>query len=139
MSKFQLEAVVKTLIIRDEGIGDVILTTPAIRALRNATGAKISYATNRNYKILLECNPDVDEIFDISQLTVKMKQSFSDVIDLRFCSEHHKQRHEIHRIHTYVERTGVPIPKGEEHTTLNLPDRTLVRGKELIQWNKKKK
>ncbi|HEX6939049.1 MAG TPA: lipopolysaccharide heptosyltransferase II [Longimicrobiales bacterium] len=56
----------KFLLIRFSSIGDVILTTPLIRALRAAfPGATLHFATRRAFAPLLESNPCVDRVFTL--------------------------------------------------------------------------
>ncbi len=57
-------------VVRGEGLGDVLMTTPVIRALKETFGkAQISYATNTRYlegalvKVLRH-NPDIKEILE---------------------------------------------------------------------------
>lgn len=51
------------LIIRTDKIGDVVLTTPAIAAVRaNLPGAKISVLVSGSTKALLQCDPNIDEL-----------------------------------------------------------------------------
>ena len=53
----------KILLIRFSSIGDVILTTPLLRALRTAyPDAVVHFATRRAFAPLLEGNPNVDRI-----------------------------------------------------------------------------
>ncbi len=62
-------------IIRGEGIGDVVMTTPAVHALRQLYGnnCRITYATNTKYLDsalvnVLKHNPDIDNIIDRDNL-----------------------------------------------------------------------
>jgi len=58
-----LEGIDRILVSRLRYMGDVILTTPLIRALRKAyPEAHISYLTEREYAPLVENNPHLDEI-----------------------------------------------------------------------------
>src|SRR3989338_1017401 len=51
------------LIVRTDRIGDVVLTTPAIQALREAhLGAKISILVSLQTRELIEGNPHLDEV-----------------------------------------------------------------------------
>lgn len=54
----------KILVVRMSSIGDIVLTTPILRALKNRfPGANIAFLTKRQYRDLLLYNPDLDEIF----------------------------------------------------------------------------
>ena len=53
----------KVLLIRLRRIGDIILTTPAVRALRRALpGAELVYVVEEAYRKLVEGNPDIDRV-----------------------------------------------------------------------------
>jgi predicted lipopolysaccharide heptosyltransferase III len=63
----------RILLTRMKYIGDVVLTTPIIRSVRNAyPDAYIAYLGERNAVTLLEHNPHLDEIipFDFSRPTI---------------------------------------------------------------------
>jgi len=52
----------KVLIIRFSSIGDVVLTTPVIRCLKQQLGAEIHYYTKPSFQPILQANPYVDKI-----------------------------------------------------------------------------
>ncbi|MEO8166642.1 MAG: glycosyltransferase family 9 protein [bacterium] len=63
----------RILLTRMKYIGDVVLTTPIIRSVRNAfPGAYIAYMGEKNAVSLLEHNPNLNEIipFDFSRATI---------------------------------------------------------------------
>ena len=68
----------KILIIRFRRIGDVIMTTPAVSALRKAfPEAFISYVVEEPFKELVEGNPDLNEV-----IAVEKNQSLGDLLAL---------------------------------------------------------
>lgn len=68
----------KILIVRFSSIGDIVLTTPVIRCLRNQfPDAEIHYLTKPSYKSILENNPY------INYLHVLDKPIFQKALDLR--------------------------------------------------------
>jgi heptosyltransferase-2 len=77
----------KILIIRFSSIGDIVLTTPVIRCLKNQTAAEIHVITKSSMKGLFENNPFVTKIhlledaFQQTILTLK-KENFDYIIDL---------------------------------------------------------
>jgi ADP-heptose:LPS heptosyltransferase len=83
----------KFLILRFSSIGDIILTTPVVRGLKQQVpGAEIHFATKRQYRFLLDHNPHVDRIFELGdslrELGTQLKAGRYDaVIDL-----HHNLR-----------------------------------------------
>lgn len=53
----------KFLILRFSSIGDIVLTTPVVRCLKQQyPDAEVHYATKKSYKSLLENNPYIDKI-----------------------------------------------------------------------------
>jgi ADP-heptose:LPS heptosyltransferase len=56
----------KVLLIRLRRIGDIILTTPAVRALRTALPrAELVYVVEEPYRKLVEGNPDIDRVVTV--------------------------------------------------------------------------
>jgi ADP-heptose:LPS heptosyltransferase len=84
---------VKFLIIRFSSIGDIVLTTPVIRCLKEQVeGSIVHYVTKRQYLPLLQANPHIDKIHcldeNLTPLIQELKQeNFDYVIDL-----HHNLR-----------------------------------------------
>lgn len=80
--------IVKFLIIRFSSIGDIVLTTPVVRNLKEqCDGAEIHYLTKEQYKGILEHNPYVDKIHtlknSLNELILELKnEHFHYVIDL---------------------------------------------------------
>ena len=83
----------KFLIIRLSSIGDIVLTTPVIRCLKQQIlTSEIHYVTKSAYSAILESNPYVDEVFtvkeDLNEVLDQLKEEDYDyVIDL-----HHNLR-----------------------------------------------
>ncbi len=79
---------VKFLIIRFSSIGDIVLTTPLIRCLKNQVeGAIVHYVSKKTYLPVLENNPYLDKVHvldtDIKVLINELKQeNFDYIIDL---------------------------------------------------------
>lgn len=80
--------IVKFLIIRFSSIGDIVLTTPVVRNLKNqCEGAEIHYLTKQQYAHLLVNNPYIDKIHtlnnSLSELIYELrKEHFHYIIDL---------------------------------------------------------
>jgi heptosyltransferase III len=63
-----LDGVRRLLVIRHRAGGDVLLATPALRALRLALpAARIDVVTSRGFAAILEGNPDVDRVIDFDR------------------------------------------------------------------------
>ncbi len=78
----------KFLIIRFSSIGDIVLTTPVIRCLKQQyPEAEVHYVTKKSYKTLLENNPYIDKVFtlekSLNDLVKQLKsEDYDYVIDL---------------------------------------------------------
>jgi ADP-heptose:LPS heptosyltransferase len=61
---FDPSQVRRILVVRKDNIGDVLCTTPALRALRRAfPGAHLAILVSRHCRAVVERNPDVDDVF----------------------------------------------------------------------------
>ncbi len=82
----------KVLIIRFSSIGDIVLTTPVIRALKMQKNATIHYLTKKSYSSILSQNPYIDQCWYLENnlkalLTSLKEEKFDVIIDL-----HHNLR-----------------------------------------------
>ncbi len=76
--KIDLSAVEKILLIRLRRIGDIIMTTPAVTALKeNFPQASLTYLAEEPYRELVEGNPHLDNV-----IVIPKKQSLKDFIVL---------------------------------------------------------
>jgi ADP-heptose:LPS heptosyltransferase len=66
----------RLLVVRFSGLGDVVLTLPAVRALRRAwPGAHISWMVSKSYAAILEGNPDLDEVIPLNLHSITDRQA----------------------------------------------------------------
>ncbi len=77
----------KILIVRFSSIGDIILTSPVIRNLKNQLDCEIHFLTKYKYHELLQNNPYLDNIFYLQKSILETirdlkKEEFDYVIDL---------------------------------------------------------
>ena len=78
----------KILILRFSSIGDIVLTTPAVRVLKiGIENAEIHYCTKRNYASLVEPNPYIDKVItlnDTLNTLIKQlkKEKYDYIVDL---------------------------------------------------------
>lgn len=83
----------KILIIRFSSIGDIVLTSPVIRCLKEQLeGLELHYLTKKSYETVLTGNPHIDKIHYLDKslsdcITELKKEKFDYVIDL-----HHNLR-----------------------------------------------
>lgn len=77
----------KVLIIRFSSIGDIVLTTPVVRCLKQQLDADIHYLTKKSFQSILHSNPHIDKVFaiqkKISEVLPALKaERYDYVIDL---------------------------------------------------------
>ena len=83
----------KFLIIRFSSIGDIVLTTPVVRCLKQQVeNAEIHYLTKATYRTIVENNPHIDKVHvldnDFDSLIEKLRaENYDHIIDL-----HHNLR-----------------------------------------------
>lgn len=77
----------KILIIRFSSIGDIVLTTPVIRCLKQQLGAEVHFLCKKSYLAVLANNPYLDRIFTIEKKVSEVlkdlkKEQYHYIIDL---------------------------------------------------------
>jgi ADP-heptose:LPS heptosyltransferase len=77
----------KILVIRFSSIGDIVLTTPVVRCLKEQLGAEVHFLTKKNFEKILLANPHVNRVFSIekkvSEVIADLKgEQYDYVIDL---------------------------------------------------------
>lgn len=77
----------KILVLRFSSIGDIVLTTPVVRCLKQQKGAEIHYLTKSAFVSILAENPNIDKLitFDKSTdevLTQLQSEKYDFVVDL---------------------------------------------------------
>jgi ADP-heptose:LPS heptosyltransferase len=77
----------KILIVRFSSIGDIVLTTPVIRCLKQQTSAEIHYLTYSRFGELLAHHPGIDRLYTISNrldevLPTLRKERYDLIVDL---------------------------------------------------------
>ncbi len=83
----------KFLIIRFSSIGDIVLTTPVIRCIKQQIqGAEVHYITKQKFSSVIFSNPYIDKLYTINHSTSEIidqlkKENYDYVIDL-----HHNAR-----------------------------------------------
>jgi ADP-heptose:LPS heptosyltransferase len=79
---------VKFLILRFSSIGDIVLTTPVVRCLKQQMpDAEIHYFTKTKFEFLLKDNPYIDKVWLLEKntgelLSILKKEKFDYIIDL---------------------------------------------------------
>ncbi|MGM0579622.1 MAG: glycosyltransferase family 9 protein [Bacteroidota bacterium] len=83
-----MKKVKKVLILRFSSIGDIVLTTPVIRAIKlQLSDVEVHYATKKGFANMLENNPYVDKVHQLedslSDLVADLKaEKFDYIVDL---------------------------------------------------------
>ncbi len=79
----------KVLIIRFSSIGDMVLTTPVVRNLKNQLhgGAEIHYLTKSKFRDIVDSNPHISKVYTIEKSTNEVvealkEESYDYVVDL---------------------------------------------------------
>lgn len=78
----------KILIVRFSSIGDIVLTTPIVRCLKEQLkGLELHYLTKQKFASVIEHNPHIDELITIKDSTSEVikrlkKENYDYVIDL---------------------------------------------------------
>ncbi|MEO1051186.1 MAG: glycosyltransferase family 9 protein [Bacteroidota bacterium] len=77
----------KVLVIRFSSIGDIVLTTPVLRALKIQLDAEVHYCTKIQFKSIIEQNPFLDKKFyleeSLGELITKLREEQYDyIVDL---------------------------------------------------------
>ena len=74
----------KVLVIRLSSIGDIVLTSPVLRSIKNQTNAKIDFLTKEKYVHVIKNNPHVQNVFTINEIIDNFKKKDYDlIIDLQ--------------------------------------------------------
>ncbi len=99
----------KILLIRFSSIGDIVLTTPVIRALKQQTDAELHILTKSSYAAIYRSNPYLKQIHLIEKLTKKgikvlQEENFDLVIDLQ-------KNLKSYRVKRLLGRPGTSFPK----------------------------
>ncbi len=77
----------KILVIRFSSIGDIVLTTPVVRCLKQQLGAEVHFLTKRAFEKILISNPYIDRVFSIDKrvsevIELLKKERYDAIIDL---------------------------------------------------------
>ena len=78
----------KILIIRFSSIGDIILTTPIIRCLKQQLNADIDFLTKKSFETLLVSNPYIEDIHTTSEnikelIEILQSKNYNLIVDLQ--------------------------------------------------------
>lgn len=103
----------KFLIIRLSSIGDIILTSPVVRCLKQQIpGAEVHFITKKQYQPLVEANPYIDKVYclndDLSTIIPQLKEENYDlIIDLHKNFRSGKIRTKLHKKYSTFNKINV--------------------------------
>ncbi len=91
----------KVLVIRFSSIGDIVLTTPVIRAIRKQTHAEIHLLTKTAYADIYRSNPNIFKVHTIDpdkQQTIShlLKEGFDHIVDLQKNLKSYRIKRRLH-------------------------------------------
>ncbi len=95
---------VKYLVIRFSSIGDIILTTPVVRMLKQqVANAEVHYLTKTQFRSLVDSNPYIDKVHaldnNMPEITERLKkEGFDYVIDLHRNLRSLRVKNVLHRM-----------------------------------------
>jgi ADP-heptose:LPS heptosyltransferase len=100
---------VKILVLRFSSIGDIVLTSPVLRCLRQQTGAELHFLTKKAFAGIVEANPYVQRVWtferDVDEVLPALRaEHFDHIVDL-----HHNLR--SLRLKLTLRRPATSFPK----------------------------
>lgn len=77
----------KVLVVRFSSIGDIVLTTPVIRCLKQQGNFEVHFLTKASFRKVLEANPYIDRLYSIQKEIIEViddlkQEQYDAVIDL---------------------------------------------------------
>lgn len=83
----QFSRYMKVLVIRFSSIGDIVLTSPVVRCLKQQLGAEVHFLTKQSFSATVKENPYIDRLITIQRSVREVRQQLKDqrydhVIDL---------------------------------------------------------
>lgn len=123
---------VKYLVIRFSSIGDIVLTTPLIRCLKEQVeGAEVHFLTKKQYTCILQGNPYIDKVHvlaDNSQVTIReLKiEEFDYILDLQNSIRSLNIKRSLKRMYFTVNKINLKKWLMVNFKINRLPDRHIV-------------
>lgn len=103
MDDIQPPSRIKILIVRLSSIGDIVLTTPVVRAVKEQVpGVELHYLTKKQMESVMACNPFVDKLhlYDADNMQDSIQdlkaENFDFVVDLQ---GNHRSRQVVRKLH----------------------------------------
>ena len=111
----------RTLFIRGEGVGDVLLCTPILREIRKRVGpnATIDFLTKPSLSPILKHNPDINHIFHYKDMPLDKLPKYNNNINVNMIefSERHVSARD-HRVDVFTQAIeDFPVPLADKSLT----------------------
>lgn len=105
----------RILVVRDMGLGDVMLITPIVRALKSQGASVVDVATRKDYQPLFDGNPYVSKTIPLQEGKPIPSQEYEAVIDLRLSVEQ-AENAGLHknRVTAFGEAAGISLTAPED-------------------------
>ena len=92
----------KILLIRFSSIGDIVLTTPIIRALKTQLNCELHVLTKEKFSTILSSNPNVDSIYTIRESIKEVipslkEENYDFIVDLQKNMRSYQLRKALHK------------------------------------------
>jgi ADP-heptose:LPS heptosyltransferase len=111
----------KILVIRFSSIGDIVLTTPVVRCLKQQLGAEVHFLTKKSFEKILLNNPHIDKVFSIEKKVSEIIESLK--------SEHYDCMIDLHKnLRSWQVKNGLGV-KSYRFDKLNLEKWLMVNFK----------
>ncbi len=123
----------KVLIKRKYGhLGDILMTTPVIEAVKKKYGLPIDYALPKEYEDALYNNPNINEVIDISNINENTYMKIIDLSDYEFnYAITHQPIIEKNKIELFLECANMPSTS-DKRIKIYLSDKEKAFGKDFI-------
>ena len=104
------------LVVRNMGLGDVLMCTPLVRALKGRGASAVDFATERAFAPALENGPHVDRILHLEDMAGGVPaRDYDAVIDLRLYAEvAENSGSRQNRVARFASAADVDLPEGPE-------------------------
>ena len=128
---YSAENPMKQLIIRDAGIGDLLLLEPCIRSLKEKTSREIDVLTR--FPDVYKNYPYINNVIEMQakdNLMAANISSYDNVEDLRSYSETSPNRHKQHRTLIYNERLASDLEDKEPRLYFGKKEKSILQRKD---------
>ncbi len=123
-------------LIRNAGMGDVLMTLPAARALkRRYPAAKVVLLTEKRYENIVKANPFVDECITVEGSKLSVQGDPKKLQGGRGWNLNPAKFGigEEHQVDAYLKEVGIRIPDEDKEIVLHIPDSSVDKVNRLLE------